>query len=460
MLTIRGAGSGRRFCDGLSRRDFLAIGGLSWGAGGLSLAGLWRAEQAQAAPAPGDKVPRHKSVINIFLAGGPPHQDLWDLKTEAPSEIRGEFKPIQTNVPGIQICEVFPLLAQRIDSCAIIRSVVGCELAHDAVQCMTGWPAASLRSIGGRPSLGAAVARIQGPTDPAVPPFVGLTAKTQHPPWADPGQPGFLGPAHGAFRPDGPDLDNMLLKDLSLERLADRRTLLSSVDRLRRDADASGIMAGMDAFGQRAFDVLSGSRLLGALDLTKEDPATRAAYGDGKPYQWQYDGAPTANEHLLMARRLVEAGVRVVSLSYGRWDSHGDNFATVRDHGGKLDQCLSALIDDLKTRGMLDDVAVVVWGEFGRTPKINAAGGRDHWPQVSSAVLIGGGLRTGQVIGATNRLGEHATDRPVHVQEIVATLYHTLGIRTAETTLTDPSGRPQYLVEKLPIGELIGTRSG
>ena len=455
MLTICGTGSGARFCDGLSRRDFLTIGGLSWGVGGLSLAGLWRAEQVEAAPGPGAPPTRHKSVINIFLAGGPPHQDLWDLKTDAPSEIRGEFKPIQTRVPGIQICEVFPLLAERIDSCAIIRSVVGCEGNHDAVQCMTGWPGASLRSIGGRPSLGAAVARVQGPTDPAVPPFVGLTAQTKHAPWADPGQPGFLGPAHGAFRPDGPGMDNMVLKDLSLERLADRRTLLASVDRLRRDADASGIMAGMDAFGQRAFDVLSGSRLLSALDVMQENPTTRAAYGDGKPYRWQYDGAPTANEHLLMARRLVEAGVRVVSLSYGRWDSHGDNFATVRDHGGKLDQCLSALIDDLRSRGMLDDVAVVVWGEFGRTPKINAAGGRDHWPQVSSALLIGGGLRTGQVIGATNRFGEHATDRPVHVQEIVATLYHTLGIRTAETTLTDPSGRPQYLLEKLPIRELI-----
>jgi len=351
-------------------------------------------------------------------------------------------------------------LPERIDSCAIIRSVVGCEGNHDAVQCMTGWPGASLRSLGGRPSLGAAVTRVQGPTDPSVPPFVGLTAQTKHAPWADPGQPGFLGPAHGAFRPDGPDMDNMVLKGLSLERLTDRRTLLASIDRLRRDADASGIMAGMDAFGQRAFDVLSGSRLLSALDVMQENPATRAAYGDGKPYRWQYDGAPTANEHLLMARRLVEAGVRVVSLSYGRWDSHGDNFATVRDHGGKLDQCLSALIDDLRSRGMLDDVAVVVWGEFGRTPKINAAGGRDHWPQVSSALLIGGGLRTGQVIGATNRFGEHATDRPVHVQEIVATLYHTLGIRTAETTLTDPSGRPQYLVEKLPVRELIESVPG
>ncbi|MFZ4731931.1 MAG: DUF1501 domain-containing protein [Pirellulales bacterium] len=450
MLTIRGGGG--RFCDGVSRRDFLAIGGLSFGAGGLSLAGVMR---AQAAVPPGRSGLGHKAVINVFLGGGPPHQDMFDLKPDAPSEVRGEFAPIGTNVSGIQICEVFPRLAQRTDKLAIIRSVVGCEGAHAAYQTNTGWSESSLRTLGGRPSLGAAVAKLAGPVDPSVPPFVGLAEKTSHRPWSDSGTPGFLGPAYGPFRPDGPDRDNMTLKDVTLERLADRRRLLAAVDRLRRDADASGTIAGMDAFGQRAFDVLSGSRLLDALDLSKEDPAIRAAYGDGKPYQFQYDGAPTCNDHLLMARRLVEAGVRVVSLSFGRWDSHGQNFAMVRDHGGKLDQCLAALLDDLEARGMLDDVAVVVWGEFGRTPKINKDAGRDHWPQVSCALLAGGGLRTGQVIGATNRLGEHATERPVHVQEIVATLYHALGFRTHEVTLPDQTGRPQYLVEHGPIGELI-----
>lgn len=450
MLTILGGGS--RLCDGATRRQFLSIGGLSCGAGGLSLAGLLRAEAATAAA---ETTARHKAVINIFLAGGPPHQDMWDLKPDAPSEVRGEFRPIGTNVPGIEICEVFPRLATRMDRCAIIRSVVGCEGAHAGFQCMTGWPRNSLQSIGGRPSMGSAVAKLAGPVDPSVPPFVGLAAKTRHVPWSDSGEPGFLGPAFGPFKPEGPDLENMTLRSMSLERLADRRQLLSSVDRLRRDTDASGIMDGMDSFTQRAFDVLTGSRLLEALDLSKEDPAVRAAYGDGQPYQFQYDGAPTCNDHLLMARRLVEAGVRVVSLSYGRWDSHSKNFDLVRDHGAKLDQCLSALLDDLAARGMLDDVAVVVWGEFGRTPKINPQAGRDHWPQVSAALLAGGGLRTGQVIGATNRLGEHATDRPVHLQEITATLYHCLGIRTAETTLIDTTGRPQYLTERLPIAELV-----
>ena len=224
---------------------------------------------------------------------------------------------------------------------------------------------------------------------------------------------------------------------------------------LRRDIDISGVMNGMDAFGQRALDVLTSSKLVDALDLTKEDPKVVARYGDGKPYQYQFDGAPTCNDHLLIARRLIEAGARVVSLSYGRWDSHGQNFDLVRDHGGKLDQCLSALIQDLDERGMLDDVSIVVWGEFGRTPKINPQAGRDHWTQVSCALLAGGGIKTGQVIGATNRLGEEAAERPVHMQEIVATLYHNLGIDTSKVTLPDPTGRPQFLVDHLPIGELV-----
>ena len=446
-------GGHQNLCNKATRRDFLAVGGFSFGMGGLSLASVLRAEDQANAGFSNSR--RHKSLINIFLAGGPPHQDLWDLKPDAPSEIRGEFRPISTNVPGIEICEVFPQLAKRMDRCAIIRSVVGCEGAHAGFQCLTGWPESNLRTIGGRPSIGAAIAKLRGPVDPSVPPFVGLAARTKHVPWSDSGTAGFLGPAYAAFKPDGQGLENMTLTSLSLERLADRRRLLTSLDQLRRDVDASGMLEGMDSFGQRAFDVLTGSRLLEAMDLSKEDPKISAAYGDGTPYKYQYDGAPTCNDHLLIARRLIEAGVRVVSLSYGRWDSHGQNFDLVRDHGTKLDQCLSALLDDLEARGMLDDVAIVVWGEFGRTPKINPKAGRDHWPQVSAALLAGGGLRTGQVIGATNRLGEHAIDRPVHMQEITATLYHALGITTADTTLVDMTGRPQFLVERQPIVELV-----
>ncbi len=447
MLSILGPKS--RYCDGVSRRGFLKIGGLSFGAGGFTLADLMRAEAASPDPKP------HKSLINIFLAGGPPHQDMWEIKSEAPAEVRGEFKPIKTNVPGIEICEVFPKLAGLMDKAAVIRSVVGCNGGHDSFQCLTGWHQNDLRSVGGRPAIGSAVAKLYGPVDPSVPPYVGLAAKTKHVPWSDSGRPGFLGSAYAPFKPDGPGMKNMTLNGITLERLSDRRKLLGQIDTMRRDIDITGTMEGMDAFGQRALDVLTSSKMIDALDLSKEDPKIVARYGDGKPYQYQYDGAPTCNDHLLIARRLIEAGCRVVSLSYGRWDSHGQNFDLVRDHGGKLDQCLSALIEDLEQRGMLDDVTIAVWGEFGRTPKINKNAGRDHWTRVSCAYLAGGGMNTGQAIGSTNRMGEEPANRPVHMQEIVATLYNNLGIDTATATIADPTGRPQYLVEHDPVGELV-----
>jgi uncharacterized protein (DUF1501 family) len=247
----------------------------------------------------------------------------------------------------------------------------------------------------------------------------------------------------------------MKLKGITLEHLYDRRRLIQSFDQLRRDLDTSGQIAALDAMTQRAFDVLTSSKLLEALDLSREPESVRQRYGDGKPYKFQYDGAPTVNDQLLLARRLIEAGVRVVTLTYGRWDSHSKNFDLVRDHGGKLDQCLSALIEDLDQRGMLQDVTILVWGEFGRTPRINKDAGRDHWPQVSCALLAGGGMRTGQVIGATNRLGEYAAQRPVTFQEVIATVYHNLGIDPSETTILDPTGRPQHLVEAAPLREVL-----
>ena len=223
----------------------------------------------------------------------------------------------------------------------------------------------------------------------------------------------------------------------------------------RSELETSDQAQALDRFTAGAFDVLTSSRLVDALDLSKEDPKIRQRYGTGQPFNYQFDGSPTVNEHLLLARRLVEAGVRVVTLSYGRWDSHNRNFDLVRDHGAKLDQCLSALIEDLSERGMLNDVTVIVWGEFGRTPRINKKAGRDHWPNVSCALLVGGGMRCGKVIGSTNRLGEEAQDRPVHFQEIFATLYRNLGIDTGQTTLIDPSGRPQYLATQPAIPELV-----
>lgn len=449
MLTIEGRS--QTFCDGVSRRSFLKIGGLAVaGVGALSLPDILRAEAQAGAGS------RHKGVINIFLGGGAPHQDMWEIKTDAPKEIRGEFSPIATKVAGIDICEVFPLIAAKMDKFVAIRSVVGNSGGHDAFQVFSGWERNSISSVGGRPSIGSVMSKMQGPVDPAVPPFVALAEKTQHAPWSEPGAPGFLGAAFKAFKPQGEGMSDLRLNTVSTDRLRDRKSLLKGLDNLKREVDASGMLRGMDAFTEAAFGVLTSSKLVDALDLSKEDPNLVARYGDGKPYKFQYDGAPTCNDQLLMARRMIEAGVRCVTLSYGRWDSHGDNFGLVRDHGAKLDQCVSALVQDLEDRGMLDDVLVVVWGEFGRTPRINPQGGRDHWPQVNSCLLAGGGLRTGQAIGATNRLGEYAKERPVDVQEVVATIYRCMGIDPMSTTLRDPTGRPQFLVDiRDPMHELV-----
>jgi hypothetical protein len=448
MLTL--LGRSHRLCDGISRRSFLKIGGLAMGtAGGVGLPSLLRAEAAA-----GLKNSR-KSVIHVFLAGGPPHQDMWDIKTDAPREIRGEFVPIDTNVPGVKIGECFPKIAAMFDKFVAIRSIVDCDGAHDGFQCLTGWKRRDMQSVGGRPSVGSSLAKLMGPTDPGIPPHVSLAERTQHVEWSEPGNPGFLGAAYKPFQPNGDGMDDLTLNGVTLDRLKDRQSLLNGLDNLKREADASGMIAGMDAFEEAAFGVLTSSELADALDVTKEPDSVRARYGTGKPFNYQFDGAPTCNEQLLVARRLVEAGVRSVSLSYGRWDSHSKHFDVMRDHGPKLDQCLSALVQDLDERGMLDDVTVVCWGEFGRTPRINDQGGRDHWPQVSCCLLAGGGMPTGQTIGATNRLGEYATERPVPMQQVLTQVYHNLGINPMTTTVTDPTGRPQFLVDvREPIPEL------
>ena len=451
MLTILGRAS--RYCDGIARRGFLRIGGFTMGStAAVGLSGLMRAQAAMPAANAGSG----KAIINIFLGGGPPHQDMWEIKTEAPSEIRGEFAPIDTSVPGIQIGECFPQLAAIMDRLVVVRSVVGCEGAHDGFQCLTGWNRRNLESIGGRPAVGSVLGRLYGPRDPAIPASVALADKTSHVPWSEPGPAGFLGSAYQPFRPNGKGMEDLTLNGITLERLSDRRTLLTSLDQLKRNADAKGQLQGVDAFTEAAFGVLTSSKLADALDISREPAEIRERYGDGKPYKYQYDGAPTCNDHILMARRLVEAGVRSVTLSYGRWDSHGQNFDLVRDHGRKLDQAVSALVLDLEQRGMLKDVTILVWGEFGRTPRINQGAGRDHWPQVSCALMAGGGMRTGQAIGSTNRLGEYAVSRPVHMQEIIGTAYHNLGIDVMNTTIPDPTGRPQFLVDvREPMKELV-----
>jgi hypothetical protein len=448
MLTILGE-QYRGDCDGVTRRSFLKIGGLALG--GLSLPRLIQAQTLSGQPR------SHKSVIMIFLAGGPPHQDMWDLKPEAPSEIRGELRPIKTNVPGIEICELFPQMAKIADKLAFIRSIVGATGDHYAYQCLTGRSHRMMQPKGGWPCLGSVLSKVGGPVNLSVPPAVGLSPKTQHRPWGDNGQPGFLGPAHTPFAPEGEEIkEDMVLQGVTLGRLQDRKSLLDGFDRFRREADASGAMEGLDSYQRQAFDVLTSSRLARAFDLSQEDPKVVERYGKGST-KFQDDGPWARLDQFLMARRLVEAGARCVTLSFGRWDWHGKTFERSRENFPMLDQGVSALVEDLHARGLDKDVTVVVWGEFGRTPKINKDGGRDHWPQVSCALMAGGGMKTGQVIGATNRLGEHATERPVRFEEVFATIYRNLGIDPHQTTITDLAGRPNYLLEPedQPIRELV-----
>ncbi|MFP6766719.1 MAG: DUF1501 domain-containing protein [Planctomycetaceae bacterium] len=440
MLTI--SGHGGRLCDGVTRRDALKIGAL--GMGGLTLPDLLRAEQRAGIRG------SHKAVIMIYMCGAPPHQDMYDLKMNAPSGIRGPFRPIDTNVPGIRICEHMPMLARVMDKCIPLRSLYGSPNgSHDSFICYTG---RSFRNQppGGWPSLGSVVSFLQGSTNASVPPFVGLSPNTGHPPYGSPGHPGFLGIGRSAFRPSGPSRANMKLNGITLDRLGNRKQLLSSLDGFRRTHANDASLAGLDDLNRQALDILTSSRLADALDLSKEDRAVRERYGKGDPKNYG-DGAPRNLEHFLLARRLVEAGARVVTLNFGRWDFHSNNHTTARNtHLPLFDRGLATLIADLYERGLGNDVSVVAWGEFGRTPRINKTAGRDHWPQVGGGLIAGGGMRTGQVIGSTDRTGSVPQDRPVHFGEVFATLYRNLDLDPAAMKLQDLSGRPQYIVDKHP----------
>ena len=454
MLTVMAKSDMRRsFCDGLSRRNFLKVGGLGMG---LSLAELLALESRAGIQN------SNKSIIMIYLVGGPPHQDMFDLKPNAPKEVRGEFQPIPTNVPGIEIGEYLPRLASMTDRLAIIRSICDSQPEHNAYQSFTGRNQRGRVPAGGWPEFGATVNKLQGAARPGVPPFVSLCYTTTHGPYNEPG-PGFLGVPNSGFRPMGPTRHDMVLNGITHDRLHDRQAVLRAVDRFRRDADASGMMHGMDAFTEQAMGVLTSSKLAEALDLSREDPKIRAKYGTGNTkVHIDGNGAPRVPQNLLTARRLVEAGARVVTVNYSKWDWHGGSYGTIfnrqREDHPVFDQALAALLDDLRARGLEDDVTVGVWGEFGRTPKINSQVGRDHWPRVSMALLSGGGMKTGQVIGSTDRLGGEAVDRPVRFGELFATLYRNLGIDVDTATVNDLQGRPHYLVDDgaKPLRELVG----
>ena len=423
MLKVDAGRSGR-YCDGVARRNFLQIGALA--IGGMTLADLLRAEDAAGVRN------SQKAVINIHLSGGPSHQDMFDLKPEAAREFRGEFSPISTNVPGLQICEHFPELAKITDKYVAIRSVIGMLDDHSDFHTHTGFGRRDLANAGGRPSLGSVVSRLQGPGFGGAPAFVSYNGSYT----------GYIGPVHKPYRPEGGDLK--LVGGMTEDRLSNRTNLLTSLDTIRRDLDSSHQMEALDSYTQRAVSVVTSGKVADALDVKKEDESVRNAYG-------------REGEMFLRARRLVEAGVRVVTFNWGGWDTHGQNFVTLKKQLPRLDIAMTNLINDLHARGMERDVTIVMWGEFGRTPRVNSGAGRDHWSRVAMCFLAGGGMKTGQFIGTTSRDAGEAKERPVHLQEIFATLYHNMGIDVRSTQLADTAGRPQYLVDmRKPIAELVG----
>ena len=412
MLTF--LGRRRRFCDGISRRDFLRVGAL--GVGGLTLADLLRLEaQAATRPTPG------KSVIMVFLHGGPSHLDMYDMKPQAPVEFRGEFRPIRSNVSGMEVCELMPRQAQIMDKLAILRGLHFVE-EHSAHSLWTGFPERI-----NRPAFGSVVSYLKGQGS-GLPPYVSLMNQ----PLSE--DPAYCGTAHRPFVPTGPGLENLgLVAGVSLDRLHDRKQLLGGLDKIRRDIDYRGALAGLDAYTTRALDMVASTKTREAFDISQEPVAVREKYGK-------------ANEDFLRARRLVEAGISVVTLVVGGWDTHGNNFNALRNLLPNLDQGVHALVSDLHERGRNEDVALVVWGEFGRTPRVNAAAGRDHWPRAGFSVLAGGNFKTGQTIGETDAHGESPKGLSMTSSHVLTSLYQHLGVDPA-LSIPDNNGRPMYLLD-------------
>jgi hypothetical protein len=424
MLDIKG--TAQQFCDGVSRRNFLRIGALG---ASFTLADLLRAQAAQSAVG---KPTRAKAAIMIYLPGGPSHMDMYDLKPNAPVEFRGEFKPIATNVPGVEICEHFPMQAKMWDKFACIRSVIGTN-EHSDSAVTTGYSEA-INRVANHPSFGSVVSKLRGGSE--VPAYVSLRGSSRGT------EPGFLGGAHRPFTPSGPGNDDLRLANgVSSDRLSERKDLLSGIDDAKRAVDASGAMSAMDVFNQKAFEMVTSGVVRNALDLNRVDGKTRQRY--------------EKCEQFLTARRLIEAGVGCVTLSIGGWDTHGGNFTSLRKQLPLVDRAVANMVQDLHDAGLGDDVVTIMWGEFGRTPKINTSAGRDHWPAVMSAMIAGGGLRMGQAIGTSTARGETPKDSPYSVQQVLSTIYHAIGIDPAKT-FPNGNGRPMYVLdERTQVRELI-----
>ena len=448
------------FCDGMSRRNFVRIGALAMG--GLSLPQILGAEQ-QSVDATGDK-----SIVMVYLPGGPTQHETFDPKPQAPDNVRGAYQPISTRVAGVQFCELLPKLAQINDKFSVVRTLTGMEHRHESFECYTGRPGGSSEDAeppGGWPALGSVVSYLLGSRQDGIPPYVDTAGKMRHRPYnnqgfhdTSPGRswPGFTGWQHVPFLTHQAQ-QTLLVEPNQLARLARRRELLEKLERPQQGGVRDG---SFDRFRDQTIALLASGRLAQALDLEREPTAVRERYGELQETDSSFGGAPQNPQDLLLARRLVEAGVRCVTVAFGAWDWHANREGPIDQLAKKylpvFDQAMSAFLEDLDDRGMLEKVSVVAWGEFGRTPKINQKGGRDHWPANQSVILAGGGIQGGRIIGTTDKLGSTPIERPVDVQEVFATLYNNLGIDIHDVTIPDFSGRPHRVLEShhLPINEL------
>lgn len=434
------------FCDGIDRRGFLRLGS----AAGLSLTQILRLQATQAAEKP---KPKDINCIFIFTLGGMPHHDMWDYKPDAPAEIRGDFSPIKTNVPGIGLTDLLPHTAKVTDQLAILRSLTHGDADHGRGYhiMMTGNTPGpgdfnSAKNNNVHPSLGSMVARMTNQGG-ALPPYISVPCFLRS------GGPAFLGPSYAPFvieaDPAAPEFtvrDVVLPEGVGGDRAVRRQDALREINRLEKSVEEmSNDVRALDTFSHKAYRLMTSAKAKEAFDLKREKAATRATYG-----------MTSLGQCCLLSRRLVEAGCRFVSIENGHWDTHRENTKSLRDLlVPSLDRGFSALISDLKERGLLDSTLVVLTTEFGRTPRINTMAGRDHWPQAFSIVMAGGGIKPGIVLGATDKIGGSVTDRPIGPPDMAATILHALGIDPG-AQLHTPVGRPVELASGgKPVLELF-----
>lgn len=433
------------------RRRILELGASALG---LSWLDVLRPRCLAAEPAPPasqNNISRsNKSLVVFWTHGGMSQQDTYDLKPEAPAEFRGPYAPIATSAPGVQITERFSRQAPLMDRLSIVRSVNHQNGIHapSAHWMQTGYFGPTLaRNAPQKPSFGSVIARCCGARQPQMPPYVAIPKAEAF------GYQGavYLGAAFNPFEvgadPNAKEfrVPNLALpKNLSLESVQDRARLLREFDTLRRDVDRSGALDGLDGFKSQALEMIAGDRVREAFDLNRESPQLRDRYG-----------RHLYGQSALLARRLIEAGTRCVTINTGYWDHHNDIEQGLEEQLAPLDAAIAGLVEDLDERGMLDDVVIFCAGEFGRTPLINGHAGRDHWANCFSVLLGGGGLKGGQIVGASEPRGGNVSERPVSPHDLLATLYHALGI-PLDTHFNDASGRPTSIVNTgRPIQELL-----